>query len=97
MRLKILTATLVIFGVLLMLLWPVAVGQRPIDDASRVDKARWGQQVLVYFGITASVWLSTAMSALLLARQSRREFLEQERENLKSLIEGTLKDHDGNP
>ena len=97
MRLKILTTTLLVTGFLLMLLWPVAVGQRPPEDAERVVQARWGQQVLIYFGVTASVWLSTAMSALLLARQSRREFLEQEKENLKSLIEGTLHDHDRTP
>ena len=97
MRLKVLTTTLVVCGLLLMLLWPVAVGPRPQEDASKIEQARWGQQVLIYFGTTASIWLSTAMSALLVMRQSRREFLEQERQNLKSLIEGTLNDHDRNP
>lgn len=94
MRLKILTTTLLIAGVLLMLVWPLAVGGRPHHGASKKAFADYGQRVIVYFGVTSSVWLSTAMSALLLVRQSRREFLEQERDNLKSLIEGTLRDHD---
>lgn len=94
MRLKVLTTTLLIAGLLLMLAWPIAVGTKPKPEASNRAKAVWGQRVIFYFGVTSSIWLSTAMSALLLARQSRRQFLDQERDNLKSLIEGTLKDHD---
>ena len=94
MRLKVLTTTLLIAGILLMLAWPIAVGARPKPEAPRKVVALWGQRVIIYFGVTSSVWLSTAMSAFLLARQSKRDLIEQERENLKSLIEGTLRDHD---
>lgn len=93
MRLKVLTTTFLIAGVLLMLAWPFVVGPRPPVEATNVQKALWGQKALLYFLFTASAWLMTAMSAFLLARQSHREFLEQERDNLKSLIEGTLRDH----
>lgn len=96
MRLKILTSTFLVAGVLLMLAWPFAVGARPPVDATSALKVMWGKKALVYFLLTASTWLMTAMSAFLLARQSRKEFLEQERDNLKALIEGTLRDHGKN-
>jgi hypothetical protein len=39
------------------------------------------------------VWLGAAWGAMLIARQARVEFIEGEREALKNLIEGSLKDH----
>lgn len=97
MRLKVLTTTLVVFGLLLLLAWPIAVGPRPAPNAPRRLKTEWGQRVLVYFGVTSGTWLATAASALLLARQARRQYLNQESHNLKSLIEGTLRDHGKQP
>lgn len=93
MRLKTLTTTLLVAGVLLMLGWPVFVGAKPAPTTPKKVIARWGVRSLVYFGVTSGVWLSAAVSALLLARQTRREFLLKEKENLQALIEGTLRDH----
>lgn len=97
MRLKVLTTTLLIAGVLLMLGWPLIVGQRPSKGTSKVVVARWGVRSLVYFGATSGVWLSVAVSAWLLARQTQRDFLNQEKKNLNELIEGTLRDHGKKP
>jgi len=93
MRLKVLTTTLLIAGVVLLLVWPFVFNGRPRATASRLEKAQWGQRVLVYFGVTAGTWLATAFSAMMLARQTQRQFLTDERDNLKGLIEGTLRDH----
>lgn len=93
MRLKLLTNTLVLTGVILMLAWPFVIGGRPSFDTPRKVKIAWGRKTLIYFGATSAVWVSAATAAVLLARQTRRNFLEQERANLKSLVEGTLRDH----
>lgn len=96
MRLKVLTTTLLIAGLLLMFGWPVFVGIRPLKTAKHSVQVTWGRRALIYFGVTSAVWLSTAMSALLLARNMKREFFLQESENLKALVEGTLRDHGRN-
>ena len=68
MRLKVLTTTLLISGILLMLAWPIAVGMKPGPKAPRREVALWGQRIIIYFGVTSSVWLSTAMSAVVADR-----------------------------
>lgn len=95
MLLKYLTTTLVVAGLALLLLWPFAVGARP-KSAPRQVQVEWGQRALVYFGVTCGVWLSCATSALFLVRQSRRNLIDWQRDNLKSLVEGTLHDHGRN-
>lgn len=97
MRLKVLTTALLITGVLLMLGWPFIVGSRPPRGTPKPEIARWGVRSLVYFGATSGVWLSAAVSAMLLAKKTKKEFLDQERKNLKDLIEGTLQDHGKRP
>lgn len=57
------------------------------------SRAEWGARALALFGVTTAVWLSVAGLAILVARQARQEFLAQSRENLKNLIEESLKDH----
>ncbi len=93
MRLKVLTTAFLVLGLLLMLAWPIVVGPRPDRGADRVLQARWGQRVLLYFGATAGTWVVVAGLAWLTVRQARREILELERQNVRSLIEATLKDH----
>ena len=93
MRLKVLTTALVIFGVILMLCWPLIVGERPPADAGTKILAAFGQRMMIYFLITVGVWMSVAVLAVVIARQTRDQFLAEERENLNKLIEGTLHDH----
>lgn len=93
MRLKVLTTTAFVFGLLCLLLWPLLLGPRPGPGASRQDLARYGLRFLTYYGVTSAAFVATAVFAVLLARQTRREYLERTRENLQDLIEGTLRDH----
>lgn len=94
MRLKVVTTLLSVAGLLLLALWPWLVGTRPPESAPRVEVARYGVKVLAYFGLTCSVFITAAVSALILARRTRRQYLDATRENLQELIEGTLRDHD---
>lgn len=93
MRLKIATTSFLIAGVLLLLAWPFAIGPKPVQ-ASQKELAEYALRILIYFGITATTFLVTAILALLLVRQARRDFAKEAKENLKGLIEGTLRDHD---
>ncbi|MBS1723512.1 MAG: hypothetical protein JSS66_11225 [Armatimonadetes bacterium] len=93
MRLKVLTTTLLIFGVLLLIVWPFTVGAPPVKSATRRAKVVWATNAWTYFTVTASTWVAVAASAVLLARQARREFLTEERKILQGLVEGSLKDH----
>ncbi|MCW5939748.1 MAG: hypothetical protein KF884_00515 [Fimbriimonadaceae bacterium] len=57
------------------------------------SRAEWGARALALFGATTAVWLTVAGLAILVARRARQEFLEQSQENLKTLMEESLKDH----
>lgn len=89
---KILTTSCVVAGLLLLIIWPFAF-RPPAPDAGRQALAQHGVRNLVYFGFVCFVWLGAASSAVWLAKIQLREFKEQETENLKSLIEGSLRDH----
>ncbi|MBS1712847.1 MAG: hypothetical protein JST30_00775 [Armatimonadetes bacterium] len=94
MRLKVLTTGFLVTGIVLMLCWPIVVGAKPPVDAGRPRLVQWGRRAILYFGVTAGVWVGTAFSALLLARQTRKEFLLSEKANLTGLVEGALRDHE---
>ncbi|MBX7132985.1 MAG: hypothetical protein K1X67_09945 [Fimbriimonadaceae bacterium] len=93
MRLKILTSTLFVAGILMLLAWPLVMADRPNPDAERKVLAAFGLKMLIYFGATAITFLATAICALLLVRRAKLEFRDQASENLRGLIEGTLRDH----
>jgi len=83
-----------VFGIILMVGWPYIVGPRPVPDAGTQALAAYGQRLMIYFLVTVCTWVAVAVLALLIFRQTRDEFLAEERENLQKLIEGTLKDHE---
>ena len=91
MRLKTLTSVLMATGFLLLVGWPWIVGARPQGRAELRDYViRAG----VYFAVLLVISFSTVVCAWLVVRQQREEFRRQSRENLRELIEGTLKDHE---
>ncbi|MBL8060296.1 MAG: hypothetical protein JNK63_06230 [Chthonomonas sp.] len=94
MRLNVVTTSLLIFGVLLLLCWPIALGGRPSPDAPRAELANWGARALTYFLLTSMAFLSAAFGAVLIMRRNRREFLVEAKQNVRDLIEGSLKDHE---
>ena len=93
MRLKVVTTAFVVIGLLLLIGWPFFLGERPGDEATRLARAEFASRLLIYFAVTCFVWLSAAFCAVMLMRQTRKEFLEEERDNVKELIEGMRKDH----
>jgi hypothetical protein len=94
MWLKVATTTFVVFGTA-MLIWTFLLfGDAPASTAPRKEKAQYGVRLLTGFGVTAGSWVIAAGCAVAMARRARREFLESEAEALKSLIEGTLRDHE---
>ncbi len=93
MRLKILTTGSLLLGVALLFAWPFLIGPRPPKTAPKLELAHYAEKYLIFFGITAIVFVMTAFFAWLLARQMRVQYLEQTKENLESLVEGTLQDH----
>lgn len=93
MRLKIWTTACFLTGIVLLVGWPWIVGAKPSDTATKQDLARYGLRVLMYFGLTATIFLVTAILALIVMRRTRQEFLEESGKNLQGLIESTLEDH----
>lgn len=89
---KLLTTSCVVAGLLLLVIWPFAL-RPPAADAGRQALAQHGIRNLAYFGFVCFVWLGAASSAVWLAKLQLKQFKEQEAENLKSLIEGSLRDH----
>ncbi len=109
MRLRFVTTTLLLFGLLLLLAWPWAVGSRPRLSMQEIRAEGYTEaqqaQVLerrnqVYFVRFSTYVLllflsfaGAAVGASLMMRRVRGEFRETTRTNLTELIEGTLHDH----
>lgn len=93
MRWKLLTGASFVTGLAMMLLWPVAIGARPGEDAPRRELAEWGVRSLLYFGLTCVAFLLAALFAWLWMRDTRIRYLRESKRNLDDLIESTLQDH----
>ncbi len=93
-RLKILVIASIVTGFAMMLSWPWIVGKRPSKDAPRKELANYGVRLSIYFGLTCLPWLMAAGGCVFWIRQTRREFADREKDNMRELIEGTLRDHE---
>ena len=93
MFLKVLTTAFVVCGLALLLAMPSLVGARP-DGEDKLLMAQYGTRLLTFFAVTSLFWVGAAVCAVLLARRTRLEYLERQRENLAGLIEGALRDHE---
>lgn len=108
MRLKAAVTGLVVFGLLLLALWPWLLGNPPARPAAvragtasaeqvrefKDQQVRYLGRSAVYISVLMLTFFSAAVCAWLLVRQARREYAERTAENLRELIEGTLKDHE---
>ncbi|MFW5697316.1 MAG: hypothetical protein ACOCX1_02005 [Fimbriimonadaceae bacterium] len=93
MRVKHVTGILFAAGFLLLLRLLQLLYDRPPETAPRdviVDYTRW---LLIYFALTSFTFLGAALASVLWARSAKNEFLKANKENLRDLIEGSLKDH----
>ena len=78
----------------LMLGMPFVMAKKPDADAERETLSKFAIIFASYITVTSIVWFLAALFAVLLIRQTRRKFAEEQRDNLKDLIEGTLRDHE---
>ena len=96
--LKIVTTGLLVAGLGLLIAWPWIVGPRPVGaaktEAERKELARYGLKALSYFAVTTSAFLGAAAGAVLIIRRTRREFVDHEKQIVRGLVEGSLKDHE---
>lgn len=91
MWLKIATTASFVTGLLMLALWPWIVGTKPEGgDELKQYALRYGWYLLA----TLFVFVLTCALSLLLLRRQREEFRKEAKENLRELIEGTLKDHE---
>lgn len=95
MRLKVATTTAFLFGVGLLLAWPLIVGRQPAHSHTRALAAytlRFG----FYVTVLVIVFFTVVVLAAAVARKARDEYREESRRNLEALIEGTLRAHGRN-
>ena len=93
MLLKVITTTLVITGLVLLLTIPFLMASKPVDGTDK-ELAEYSVKILLVFGATCISWLAAAISSVFLLRRTRKEFSANQKENMKGLIEGTLRDHE---
>lgn len=93
-RVKIFVIASVMAGLVMLLVWPWVVGSRPPRNAPRKELAGYGMKLSVYLGLSCLPWLMAAGGCILWIRQTRREFVDREKDNMRELIEGTLRDHE---
>lgn len=92
--LKLFTSASFIFGVVLLVAWPWLLGPQPAaTGTNRRIVAEWGVKALIYFLLCCIAFLSSATGAWLIMRRTRREFTSMSRQNVKELVEGSLRDH----
>ena len=92
MLVKVVTTALVLLGLAMLVGLPFVLGERPPED-DQVALARYGAWLLTYFGVTCLVWLSAAMGAVFVARNARRQLVDDQKENVRTLVEESLRDH----
>jgi hypothetical protein len=93
MRLKVFVTGCVIAEFLLFLTAPLILGDKPGDEATKKEKANYGVKMLSLFGGAGIICVMAAGGAVILMRRTKQEYLEEQAENLKELVEGSLKDH----
>ncbi len=93
MFVKVVTTALVLIGLAMIAGLLFILGERPADG-DKEELAKYGTRLLTYFGVTCLVWLSAAFSAVFVMRDVRRRLVDDQKENLKGMIEGTQRDHE---
>ena len=93
MPVKVVTTALVLLGLAMVAALPFVLRERP-TDGDQAALAKYGAWLLTYFGATCLIWLSAALGAVLVMRNARRQLVEEQKENLRGMIEGTLHDHE---
>ncbi len=108
MRLKGTVTGLVVFGVLLLVLWPWLLGnppkgpqnlvsgpnQKQIERQFKDKQVKYLTRSAIYISLLMITFFSATVCSWLLVRHARKEYLLRTSDNLRELVEGTLKDHE---
>lgn len=96
MRLKLLTSSALILGIMLVLMWPWVLRQRPrhVGDISPPRREVGSFQVMFagYVGVCAFSFMTAGCLAMLMMRRAREEFGRQAMANVQELVEGSMQD-----
>lgn len=80
----------------MLIAWPWALGPRPTGGTRRA-LAQWAAQSMGYTMVAMIAFVLAAVGALLILRKQREAFRDEARENIRELIEGSLRDHGRDP
>lgn len=92
--LKVLTTVLLLVGLCLMLGWPAMLHNLPQGGhLSLLARKQILVRYTLYFSLLVIDFFATMVCAWVLVRRARAQAIEDSKENLRLLIEGTLHDH----
>ena len=96
MRLKLLTTSALVLGIVLILMWPWVLRQRPrhVGDIPPPRRAVAAFQLMFagYLGVCASSFMTAGCLSMLMMRNAREEFSRQAMANVQELVEGSMED-----
>ena len=93
MWLRLTTTALMIFGLMMLFMSGLIVGERPPTNSPRAAKITYLRRSALYVGLESVALIGSIVGAWLIVRRARHDFREQSKENFQSLLEGTLRDH----
>jgi len=91
--LRIFTTTCLVLGIAVLIYGAVTLRQPP-DTENRRLIAEYGLRGLLTITASMLLFISTAVGAILLLRATREAAMREQDENLATLVEGTLRDHE---
>lgn len=95
MRLKVLTTTLLLAGIVMLFGWPIFMRAKPVPSAPLRTRQLFVIKSGAYFLVMVSDFVIVAGLSLIMLRRSREEYRDHAMANLTQLIEESL--NDGRP
>ncbi len=94
MRLKVLTASFVVFAVILMVGYPWILGPKPHDF---LRSEAYVVRAVIYMCAVIFALVGAAISSLMILRRAREEYRIEKEKLLRDLLESSLRDHKKHP
>lgn len=92
--LKIATTSSMVFGLLLLVLWPWIIGERPPAGPEHAQELKaYATKLMTYMTTVLLTFGATIFLSYRLVKVSQEQFRQQSMENLRRLIEGATEDH----